>query len=205
MSTTWNPADETGITLTGGNLIATASSFNFNGVRSTTKKSAGSGKWYFEITTNAAFSDSRSCIGWSQLGSALNSMAINLSCYGVNEAGTACESAGFDPVATSLGNLNSRVMGFALDMMTPQGAWWVTYDGTTWVAGGTANPATGVGGVGVGSTTPPDLYITAALIDSGCSATLNTVGGFTHSVPAGFVAWDSLPPLPPHSYGQVIG
>jgi hypothetical protein len=56
---TWNSADKAaGITLSGSDLIATASDADVYAVRSTIGKS--SGKWYFELTYTAALSNSTS-------------------------------------------------------------------------------------------------------------------------------------------------
>lgn len=50
-TTTWNPADKNAnITLSGGNLTASASVGGDNLVRSTTSKTAG--KWYWEVTSD---------------------------------------------------------------------------------------------------------------------------------------------------------
>ena len=87
-----------------------------------------------------------------------------------------------------------NTVGMAFD--PPSRQIWFTLDGTTWagVYGMTANPVTKTNG-NVVANGPAMIALTLAL--SGCQVTLNTTGSFVHSVPSGYVAWDSSGPTPP--------
>jgi hypothetical protein len=188
--TVWNASDETGVAVTGNGLIATTSTFNFNGIRATPLKSlSGTGKFYFEIACNGLFSDSRSSIGFGD-GSATNGQGEGNAAHtaGINEAGTLIQSAGFDTITVTLGPITGQTLGFAVDLGNK--LWWVTYDGVHWNAGGTANPTTGLGGVQWTTQLTTSIAPMVTIIDNGASATLNCGQKvFTHTKPSGFSAW----------------
>src|SRR5674476_176250 len=176
--TTWNPSDKTGIDLSGGDLIASGHSFSFNGMRSTNPKSlTETGKFYFEIACNSAFSDARSIIGFATESAALGSYAPGnnyLATY--NKDGTNMDVAGFDLISTTQGAWNGKTVGVAIDFGNKK--WWITLDGTTWNACGTANPATGVGSVfwTTQFSSGTGFYIQGTIIEAGATMTLNPSG-----------------------------
>jgi hypothetical protein len=195
VDTTWDSGQKTaGITLSGGDLVATSTTFNFNGVRSINGKTiASGGKYYFEVACNNSFSDNRSYVGFcgdlctngAQYNSAHNA--------GLNKPGTQM-TAGFTPIATTFGVINNQTFGVAIDI--PNKRFWVTNDGSTWNAGGTADPVGNVGGCEWTTifNTDTTLHISCCIIDIGAEMTLN-VGNtsFAYAVPAGFDAWDAVP------------
>lgn len=190
--TTWNPSDKTsGITLSGGNLIATANTFNFNGMRGTTSKdNVTGGAFYFEVTCNGSFSDGRSFIGFGLATAGLGTTNSSASLGGINEAGTNIQVAGFDPRTVALGAFPSKTYGVAIDITNKK--YWFTSDGTTWNAGGTANPATGVGGGTWTIQLGAPIFIMGSIIDTGAAMTLNPgPSSFLYTIPSGFVAWDA--------------
>jgi len=77
MSVTWNPSDKNAnISLSEGNLKATALNIMWKSVRATTSKS--SGKWYWEITINVASTN------YNILGVGTSSADINSYCGSTN-------------------------------------------------------------------------------------------------------------------------
>lgn len=201
MPTTWNPADQTGIDFSGGNLVASGHSFNFNGMRSTTSKS--SGVQYFEVTCNGSFSDSRSCIGFGLSTATLGQTNANGNAGGINEAGTNIQVAGFDPRTVSLGAFPNKTYGVVLDIDSKK--YWFTGDGITWNTGGTDNPSTGLGGATWTTQLAGPIFIMGSIIDAGATMTLNTgASAFAYSLPVGATAWDSTPPART-GHGAIIG
>lgn len=194
-NTTWNPADETGIDFSGGNLVATGHSFSGNGVRSTNPKSlTGSDRVYFEITCNSSFSDARSLLGVGDDSSVLGVLPPAFHQVTLNEPGTNVSVSG-SGTSVSLGDFNGRTFGVAVDIGNQK--FWITSDGFTWNAGGTADPSTGLGAA-VWATTDlngSNLYIMATIVDTGSSMTLNTGNStFAYTVPTRFAAWDGDQP-----------
>jgi hypothetical protein len=102
--TTWNPADRaTGITLSGGNLIATVTGAGISDrlVRSTTSKTAG--KWHFEITVNANGLPGRPDIGIANAAESLAAGALGDSADSIGYYGVANGSVIYNSV--SVGSL----------------------------------------------------------------------------------------------------
>jgi hypothetical protein len=110
---TWNPADKAaGITLSGSDLIATASDADIYAVRSTIGKS--SGKWYFEYTVTAAPANSTS-YGIKTSGEA-NTVLVGDTTggYGYNDVG----QKKYNAIDTAYGAApaNGTVIGVLLNM-----------------------------------------------------------------------------------------
>jgi hypothetical protein len=209
MTTTWNASDKSAaITLSGGNLIATGTSFNFNGMRSNTSKNLATetGKYYFEVTCNASFSDSRSAIGFATGAASLGSTPASAHIGGVTKPGTVVEAAGFDPITTTLGAFTSKTVGVAMDFANLR--YWITEDGSTWNAGGTANPATGVGfGLWQVASFPTTsgMFIYGTIIDNGAAMTLNAgASAFVFTKPTGFSAWDAPAAVPTFPFATMV-
>jgi hypothetical protein len=144
--TTWNPADKAAITLTGGNLIATSDPTLTAGVRSTTAKSAA-GKSYMEIKCDTVYPNE--AIGFANSNWAFSGATpgVTGNSIGLNVNGNIVYNN------IKLGSLASGIIpqgatvGMALDFGA--GMVYFTTDGVTWNGGGSANPATGVGGYSI--------------------------------------------------------
>lgn len=204
MTTTWNPSDKSAnVTLSGSNLIATITSGTNQGVRSTISHSTG--KWYAEFK-NCFFSTtpSSSSRGGVGIADSTYSLTAGPGSDNIHSAwviqpptvivGNASKIAG--AIATAI--TTSVTIGVAVDV--DNHLVWFTENGTTWNNGGTANPATGVGGFSlVGTATMgPAIFLAAWLrwsLDGAPqdTATLNGGGSaFTFSVPSGFSNWDGV-------------
>lgn len=198
--TTWNPSDiSASVTLSGSNKIATCTATN-QGARSLNGKSAG--KWYAEFS-NCLFSSVPALSSRGGVGVADSTYSLTTGPQSDNTHsawvqrdeisvgnGTRSAAAIAFPITTS------TVIGVALDQ---SGALiWFTTDGATWNNGGTANPATGVGGYSLAgaATLGPNAFLAAWLRWNGGpndAATLN--GGdtaFSFSIPSGFLAWNPI-------------
>jgi hypothetical protein len=212
-ATTWDPAHNSGITLSGGNLTAIAPDSTGRSVRTTTSRSGttGGGKFYFEIKCLNTSTDyvaqlatglasSSLTAGFGQTGDLTTYgfvMSNNISAQGMivthngvntNGSAAACQN-------------NDDVLGFALDLSN--NLLWVanlTYQGTsppTWNAQSLAqqNPGTTTGGIPLtdyGSF--PNVFIMFG-VQAPAGATLNTTGtGGTPfiltTLPSGFAAWN---------------
>ena len=205
--TTWNTADKSGsVTLSGGSKTATTTSTN-QGVRSNVGWSAG--KHYAEFM-NCFFSTVPSSSSRGGIGIADSTYSLTSGPGSDNThsawviqpptvlVGNGTRTAG--AIGTALGT--TVTSGVALDMDGK--LVWFTEDGSTWNNGGTANPATGVGGFSLAgaATLGPVAYLAAWLRWNGGSpndnATLN--GGdtaFAFSIPSGFSMWNPVIRRPP--------
>jgi hypothetical protein len=216
--TTWNPADTTGadVTLSNSNLTASTNTGASQGARSINGQTTG--KWYAEFSSMFFYA-----VG--------NPGAVGIadSSYGLS-AGPGvdnCHSAWLqigktlycgNSTKASAGIINdltgANVCGLALDV---DGLLvWFTTDGIHWNNGGTADPATGTGGIPLtgSSNMGPAIYL-AGWLRWGYSgapydtATLN--GGsstFTFTKPTGFDPWDGvvLPPAgTPPAFATIVG
>ena len=191
---TWNGSDKSAtITLTGGSLIATAtSSFNL-GVRNTLYRSTG--KFYAEFS-NLNW-DSGCGVGLADatytLGSSTGSdVVMVVTGGGINSNGSALASGLTDPAGAG------HTVDIAVDLDAK--LFWGRVDNGNWNGSGTANPATGAGGIdltwGGWSWTQLTPY-TQLHISTGSGGTYNdsttaNFGGsaFAHTKPVGFSGWD---------------
>jgi hypothetical protein len=128
---TWNPSDKSAaIALSSGNLLATSSSSN-TGVRAT--QGVSSGKFYCEFTVSTS-----GWVGFALAATPLNSNAIAVA-----------PSSGWIQVNGSsvqnMGGLGNPIC-VAIDLGAKL-AWFRSGTAGNWNGSGTANPATGVGGV----------------------------------------------------------
>jgi hypothetical protein len=198
--TTWNPADQTFEVVISGPDAHTATlpstSGHEDGIRATTGKPAG--KLYLEFNTNALGNSSG--IIWGGLGfydvaNALSSGVFNGWSNGiiVSQNGTLYIGGSAGP---TIGDPTGHVLGFAIDLDAK--LVWAQLDGTgDWNGSGTADPATGVGGVDFSGLTWTSMFPAAALATDANTTTLNTGGStFTGTIPSGFAEWDSAPPTP---------
>jgi len=170
---TWNPADNF-VTLSGGNLVATANGA-WNGVRATIFKT--SGKWYWEYTLSGCSVDN----GDSQMG--IGDSGDISSTGSVPSANTAIVYANsgqlisaFDNTGVQAANQfrNGDTIGVGLDMDTPTLRFY-DLSGAEMVNSPWAQ------------VTGSSMTAEAILNGSGCTVTANFgASAFVHSVPSGF-------------------
>jgi len=187
-TTTWSTTDKiANVTLSGANLIATATNSSPSGVRSALSSSAG--KSYWEITWNVSGN------GADVLGIALSTAILSNVLAGggtVNALTFAASGSVYGPtgnfVSGSLSGFSSnRVVCFAYDATA--GLLWIRSGvGTQWNGSGSANPATGAGGFAffTGGSATFALFQGES---SGAKATANFGDtAFADVVPSGFAA-----------------
>lgn len=178
-------------TLSGGNLVATGNNYN-SPVTVKTSTSYSSGKYYWECTHGTGNTGD----GYSQVG-VCNSTAANNATTGGAEYlgdGRIYWSGGlFTSSMPSLGT--NAVVRVAVDIGAA--LIWFSVNGGTWNVSGTANPATGVGGISIATLTLP----LKAFVSQGGNGgtpdvwTLNAgQSGMTYTVPAGFTSGLGSPP-----------
>lgn len=181
--TTLNPADKlnANVVLSNGNLTVSGSDTGGNNwVRSTTPTTL---KRYVEFTINTV---SNTIVGIADA-SAMTYPGANDKSFGLfsNSAGSIAGTFPNWNVTYTTGD----VLGMAVDL-TAKLVWW-RKNGGPWNNGGTADPATGVGGFSI------SLYTgtTHFLIASGASGVVTTVNfgatAFAAAAPSGFSAWDT--------------
>jgi len=183
--TTWNPSDLASVTLTGGNLISTANSATA-GVRGIAARN--SGKYYWEATVTTA-NGSGTEIGISTASAAL---------VGDGAAGQAVMTrAKFTSGAiwingsnsgSALGSPAGATVGIAVDLSAGL-IWFRLTPSGNWNGSGTANPATGVGGVSLGALTGSTFYPCFGGTFANDKMTANFgATAFNGSVPSGFAS-----------------
>jgi hypothetical protein len=192
--TTWNPSDKNAtVTLSGGNLVVTATtSGDYGSTRSIASVTAGKYYWETSITSILALN------GFTYVG--VSTSATTLHGSFPQATATAIRSQGGNIYVGStdstiaLGNVgNGTVVCIALDITA--GLIWFRYGAAgQWNLSGTANPATGTGGIDtaaiVSSSAP--AFALASVYHNGTSGGVTTAnfGGsaFTGAVPSGFSA-----------------
>ena len=201
---TWNPLDQIGMTLSGGNLIATTIDGNIDGIRGT-QSNKGNIKVYCEFTAVTAFANNLSRVGFATATWALNAS---------DQLGGA-NSLGWDPTgnifyndisggigATEAQNAAGTVVCMALDYGNQ--LIWVRINGGNWNNSPTANPATGAGGYTIPSGGPfsssTSIFPAFSMVFvSGSGVQWTGSAPFARSVPSGFTAWDAV------NVGIVVG
>ncbi len=186
MTTTWNPSDKAaGITLSGGNLVATGASGN-NKARGTSSH-VTTGKFYVEFPSNTVTSG-QGIIGAGEATVDLTNNSVG-GCAGVDAGGNIRSDAG----TASMGDTPSgKNVSLAFDF--DNGKFWARLDGGAWVGNGTpgADPETNTNGLGLG--TANALFLLVFIQNAG-STTMNAgSSAFTYSAPSGFLPWDDTPP-----------
>ena len=184
-NSSWNPADKTAsVTLTGSNLIATGAAAN-QAVRTVDKQTAGKFYWEFALTTVGNTGYGAGCA---------NASAVLSTFYNVPSNGVMVYATGdiyLNNVLTGP-NIGSFVSGtaklcMALDL-TGNLCWARNGPAGNWNGSGTANPATGVGGMSVAAIVSTGLFA-AAGFNGSQSVTANFGdSAFTGVAPAGFTA-----------------
>jgi hypothetical protein len=189
--TTWNPSDKAaGITLSGSNLIATNNSSSTSGVRAVAN--ATSGKFYWEYTCNT-FTFSANAVGVAR-----SSMSLT---GGPGDTGNFCvtTTGAIYANGTSTGvNVGSITAGalvcIAIDATAHLG--WIRLGPTgNWNNSGTANPATGVGGITIPFDAANPFYPWLSTSNLNDQVTANFgASGLTGVAPSGFTAgFGSIP------------
>ena len=186
--TTWNPSDASaGSVISGGGLTLGATGGGILGARATNP--LNSGKGYFEITIDHDQSGNGTC--------GIATAAANLSGgVGASSGEVAAHWSGniWAPSLTgiSLGFIATGAVLCAAFDLTNQLVWFRVGSGS-WNADGTANPATGAGGISYSSIGTSTVYPLGST-DSGLDGLTANFGAstFSQSVPSGFSSWDAL-------------
>jgi hypothetical protein len=183
-NTTWSSTDKTAVTLSGTNNL-TATATGSGGVR--TADWHNSGKYYFEYT----------CPNLGTSGHAIgiaNASAVLISVYntGANAAYVYNPGTIYINGSSSGSTLGSRangdIIGIALDCSANL-IWFRVAPSGNWNGSGTANPATGAGGLSVASIASSGLYGLFCASGPPLAATANFGdSAFTGAVPSGFTA-----------------
>jgi hypothetical protein len=184
-NTAWNPADLANVTLSGGNLIATASAAG--GARAVSSKT--SGKYYWEITVNTWANGSTGC-GIALASASLPGISTSGVAGGILFRDGSVYINGGSVGATGIGGRTSGdVIGIALDFANQRV--WFRPNNTAW-NGGSGDPATNTGGYNTsalsGALFPLACFNIASdkqTANFGSSALSGTVpSGFTSGWPA---------------------
>lgn len=157
-ATTWNPNDQTGITLSGGNLIANASTNAPGGVRAIAGKTMG--KFYFEAIHQVATSSGSSVGVADALASRTSALGADPHGYGIRPSGAVYHSGVQVGVVSAF--VLGDVVGIAVDVSAKR--MWVRVNGGVWNGSGAADPVTGASGINVSgiSTIYPMAIVQAA-------------------------------------------
>lgn len=180
-------------TLSGGNLIVTANGAGGGSAYGNSRSIAShsTGKYYCEISfTNNGGSDANIQVG-------VGTTSTSLTTYMGFDAN---QSIGDFAVFTNLylsggatGTVStwtvSNVVSTAVDIGA--GLYWQRVNGGNWNASGTANPATGTGGISFSAITPPVyFFVSLAQGTGGTSATANFgASAYSYTPPSGFGNW----------------
>jgi hypothetical protein len=192
-NTTWSTTDKTAsVTLSGSNLIATATSTPA-GVRGKDPKRAG--KLYFEIT-GTIWANAATCVGVISAAPSLATLpTVILNNFFVVKNGNIWVNGAVAAGIPNIGALvNGSIVGIAVDLDARQGFARLCPSGN-WNGSATANPATGVGGVDLsaaGLGAGIDVY-PVALFNTTSDAATGNFGGtaFSGTVPSGYTSgWD---------------
>jgi len=192
-TTTWNPSDKTtGMVLSNSNLTAYAGGTGGNkGVRSTASRT--SGKLYFEIkvdTNNSSGAWSGVTVGTAFAPDVVTGDAT----HGAGVIWVTGNTNSYTTSGTSLGALaaSNDILCFAIDIGGQ--LIWFRKNGGNWNGSGTANPATGIGGISLASlisTWGSGTFYAFTSTAQGFEQSTANFGwaAFSFAVPSGFVAW----------------
>lgn len=192
--TVWNSADMLNTTLSGGDLVATATAGGRAGVRGTQSRS--SGKWYLEFGALSLYAGSPAYVGVAAIGKILgDNIGGDSFVAGVQGDGYIYPSY-IGPLSALTGHVVCAAYDFGNALE------WIRLDGTgNWNNSGTADPATGVGGNAIQAA--QTWYPICGLFGNPNTATLNaSPGSFIGVAPAGFSPWDIGPTF---NFGTVVG
>jgi hypothetical protein len=186
-TTTWNPSDKNAsITLSGGNLTAASSAGSFVSLRAIASHSTG--KFYRENTVVQSANPNN-----INAGGIANSTAGLSNYMGVDTNSVSIFGAG----GVFLNNVNIATVaaygvGDVLCDAVDLGALliWFRTNGGLWNNSGTANPATGAGGISIASLAGGP-YLPSASMDTTIDIMTANFGAtaYAQSVPSGFGNW----------------
>ncbi|RUX93794.1 MULTISPECIES: hypothetical protein [unclassified Mesorhizobium] len=181
-----NPADKAGpISLSNINLTATALSAGSSTVK-TTNSYSGSEKLYFEWTVNSSGSFFGAGFG--------NSSAVLASLLGIDANGIAIYNDGnVYKNGSSAGSIGALTIGNIVPIAIDRGAnlFWCRKGAGNWNNNGSADPATGVGGIALPTgMTSGSFFAGLSLSGAGDQGTVNLgASAFNQTPPSGFSAW----------------
>jgi hypothetical protein len=206
MATIWNPADNGGgLTLSGGNLTAAASTSNslWESVRSTNSPAKTAGKWHAEFTVGSSTLDQTWVVGIADSSATLSGQHVGETAHGVVYSINA-SGAGTDviqnnvPTSYTATNAVGDVIALEIDIgnsliwfqnVTKASGW---TDGS---GGFTGNPGAGTGGTAFTATTAGGIMLAFGGFNYGGGSptcTLNTTTA-VGTVSSGFLVWDAIP------------
>jgi hypothetical protein len=189
-NTVWSAADSSrGVTLSGGNLIATSAGATDRGVRGADEKT--SGKYYVEYRYNTSaggdtgagfaegLADLNSSLPFSAIKGAIAYRSGNVWIGGGNQFNIGAAPTSTDRVCMAVDFDNHKV--------------WFRLNGGNWNASGTDNPATNTGGFSIGGTGAHGgviRYFPAAVFNATSDQITANFGdsAFAQAVPSGFTA-----------------
>jgi hypothetical protein len=185
---TWNPSDkESAIVLSGGNLVATNSTTAHNATLRATS-SVSSGKWHWETTIGGTLDPNASPTG---IATSLASLSTYLgdqddSLGWFNDGSVYLNDVVVATVATFAAG-NRLVVEFDASAKLI----WLAVGAGNWNNSGTANPATGTGGISTAGITGSTLFPAATLYATTDSVTVHFLAGsFTRGISSGFSAYE---------------
>lgn len=191
--TTWSPTDKNAAITLGRNNLAAGqfgASSAWRSVRSTS--SVSTGKVYFEITNLAVDGSSGWMLGVDD-GSGLLTTFIGGGTHGIGYQSNGSVWFNAGTISSWQGTARGDVVGVAIDV-TNKKIWMRNSRSSTWNSAGTANPATGVGGISI---TPSGPYFIGFSGFCGASPSFDGVqlntGQFPFIIgaPSGFSPWDN--------------
>jgi hypothetical protein len=194
---TWDPSNKgASITLSGGNLTATQTANNGTNFSVRSIVSHSTGKYYFEQAW--VYSSGSSVVaGWGTSSATVASSGYQIGVSDNNSIGTALNGSVYyrGAILTSIQGMTSgNTMGFAIDIGN-QLLWTMPNVNVSclgnWNNSGTANPATGTGGVSISPSLSGALYIMSTTQNTTIpdSIVLNVAGPLDCAAPVGFGAW----------------
>ena len=179
-NTTWNPADKTNCTLTGSNLVATTAAGG-GGVRGVDAKTAG--KFYVEYTYTTLNTNSIAA-GIALFTTNLATLATGAA-YAIRLNGNISVNNSLS--GSTLGAISAAaVIGVAVDF-TAQLVWFRKAPSGSWNGSGSADPATGVGGVSISAIAGSLFPVMGGSTSDSITANFGDTA-FTGTVPSGFTA-----------------
>jgi hypothetical protein len=188
VAATFDPATATptNVTLSNGNLSATHFNSSPGGVRVSIFKN--SGKYYFEIT-NSVQIGSLDCVGFQTLAGLVTDVNDVTNVLVLLATVTSLYANNNDAGISFGGRAIGDRWGIAIDFNAH--LTWFRKNGGTWNVSGTANPATGTGGIAftAGAYAPFVRFpnaITGEVFTANFGAT-----AYTDTVPSGFANWPS--------------
>lgn len=190
---TWDSGQLSNATLSGGDLIATAS--GVGGVRG--QGTNRTGKWYWETTLTTLATSARLGIGWantppSTFNSTSNNAATLTAAGDISVNGSGTVTVGGVSTSVSFGaRASGDLICIAVDL--DAGLLWFRVGAAgNWNNNAARNPATGAGGVSIASVVSGPAYDWYPFVGMGATGGVWTANfgasAFTGTVPSGFTS-----------------